>query len=216
MDINNLDFLRCVASSKRPVIVSTGMSSMGEVEQAIETLRQAGSGPIALLHCISIYPPAMEDIHLRNIETLRAAFDVPVGFSDHSTGSSIALAAIALGACIIEKHFTLDKNTPGWDHEISADPAELSAIVREGSNVFAALGSTVRTISPAELEKRKKFRRRAVLVHEINAGQTIQRDDVKFLRPGTGIGPDETRYLVGRTVRWNLPPEHELEWSDLM
>lgn len=216
MDINNLDLLRCVASRKRPVIVSTGMATLGEIEQGIATLRTAGSGPIALLHCIAIYPPAMEDVHLRNIEMLRAAFDLPVGFSDHSIGTSIPIAAIALGACIIEKHFTLDKNLPGWDHWISADPAEMSAIAREGRNVFTALGSSVRTVSPAELEKRKKFRRRAVLARAVKPGHSIQPDDLKFLRPGTGISPDEMRYVVGRKVKSELPAEHELEWSDLV
>ena len=110
MDINNLALLRYVATRKRGIILSTGMSTLGEIEQAIQALHAAGSGPIALLHCISIYPPTMETIHLRNIPTLQAAFDVPVGFSDHSIGTSIPLAAIALGACVIEKHFTIDKD----------------------------------------------------------------------------------------------------------
>ena len=215
MDINNLALLRYVAARKRGVILSTGMATLGEIEQAIQTLRDGGSGPIALLHCISIYPPAMETIHLRNIHALQSAFDVPVGFSDHSIGTSISLAAIAVGACIIEKHFTLDKDLPGWDHAISADPSELTTIAAEGHNVFLALGSTVRTVTLAEMEKRKKFRRRAILARPVKTGEIIRPGDLKFLRPGTGIGPDEMRYVVGRTVRTNLEEDHELEWSDL-
>ncbi len=215
MDINNLPLLRYVAQRKRAVILSTGMSTLGEIEQAVKTLRAADSGPIALLHCISIYPPVMEDIHLRNIEMLRTVFDVPVGFSDHSIGASIPLAAIALGACIIEKHFTLNKDLPGWDHAISADPSELTVIAREGRNVFKALGSTKRTVTTAEMEKRKKFRRRAVLSRPVKSGQVIHDEDLKFLRPGTGIDPDQVCYVVGRTAKFDMDTDHELEWADL-
>jgi N-acetylneuraminate synthase len=216
MDINNLPLLQYVARRKRAVILSTGMATLGEIEQAVQILRNEGSGPVALLHCISIYPPLMEDIHLRNILSLHSVFDLPVGFSDHSIGTSIPLAAIALGACIIEKHFTLNKDLPGWDHAISADPAELTVIAREGRNVFTALGNTVRTVNAAEMEKRKIFRRRAVLSRPVRSGQVINDDDLKFLRPGTGIDPDQVRYVVGRTVKFDLEADHELEWSDLV
>lgn len=216
MDINNLALLRYVAARKRGVILSTGMSTLGEIEQAIQALRDAGSGPIALLHCISIYPPAMETIHLRNMATLQTAFDVPVGFSDHSIGTAIPLAAIALGACIVEKHFTLDKGLPGWDHAISADPCELSTITGEGHNIFLALGDTVRSVTVAELEKRMKFRRRAIVSRPVKAGDVIQSDDVTFLRPGNGISPDQIAYIVGRKAKCDLDADHELEWSDLL
>lgn len=216
MDINYLPLLQYVGSKKRPVILSTGMSTLGEIERALSELIRAGSGAVALLHCISIYPPAMQDIHLRNISSLQAAFDLPVGFSDHSLGTAIPLAAIALGACMIEKHFTLKKDLPGWDHAISADPAELAVIAREGRNIFTALGSTVRTVTAAELEKRKKFRRRAILVRAVKAGQVLQSDDLKFQRPGTGIDPDQAGYAIGRKVKSDLPSDHELEWSDLV
>lgn len=216
MDINNLPLLEYLGSRHRPVILSTGMATLGEVERAIQVLRDSGSGSIALLHCISIYPPRMEDIHLRNISTLQTAFDLPVGFSDHSIGTSIPLAAIALGACIIEKHFTLNKNLPGWDHAISADPAELTTIAREGRDIFVALGGYVRTVNPAEMEKRKKFRRRAILTRAVRAGQVLHSEDVKFQRPGNGIGPDQLLQVVGRTVKSDLESDHELDWSDLV
>lgn len=216
MDINNVPLLQYVGSKGRPVVLSTGMSTLGEIERAVRTLSESGSGPLALLHCISIYPPAMEDVHLKNILTLQTAFDVPVGFSDHSIGTSIPLAAIALGACIIEKHFTLRKDLPGWDHAISADPAELTVIAREGRNVFTALGSTVRRVTPAEFEKRKKFRRRAILARPVTAGEVLRADDLKFQRPGTGIDPDQACYIVGRKVKSDLDSDHELDWSDLV
>src|SRR5579862_4851386 len=187
MDVNNLSLLSYAASKGRPVILSTGMSTLGEIERGLQTLQKSSSGPVALLHCISIYPPAMEDIHLRNIPMLQVTFDLPVGFSDHSLGTAIPLAAIALGACLIEKHFTLNKDLPGWDHAISADPREMSEIVRRGRDIFTALGSTVRSVSAAEMEKRKKFRRRAILARSVHAGQALQSEDLKFQRPGTGI-----------------------------
>ena len=120
---------------------------MGEIERAVETVRAEGNDQIVLLHCISIYPPDYETIHLRNMETLQRAFDCPVGFSDHTLGTAIPLAAIALGACIIEKHFTLDQDMEGWDHAISANPEQMRTIVREGKNIVTALGSGRRSVS---------------------------------------------------------------------
>src|ERR1700687_5382357 len=131
MDVVHLPLLRYVARKKRPVVISTGMATLGEVEQAVDTVRAEGNDQIVLLHCISIYPPDYETIHLRNMETLQRAFDCPVGFSDHTLGTAIPLAAIALGACMIEKHFTLDQDMAGWDHAISASPEQLRTIVRE-------------------------------------------------------------------------------------
>ncbi len=216
MDVNHLPLLEYVASKGRPVLLSTGMSTLGEVERALQVLQQGGSGPVALLHCISIYPPAYETIHLRNIPMLQQAFDVPVGFSDHSLGVAIPLAAIAVGACIVEKHFTLDKEMDGWDHAISADPAELRTIVQEGHNVFMALGSSVRTVSQAEMEKRKAFRRRIVVKRAMTKGERLRLEDLDFKRPGTGIHPDEYIYLLGRALARDVEEDHELEWSDLV
>jgi N-acetylneuraminate synthase len=149
MDINNLPLLEYVAHKGRPMVVSTGMATMGEIEAAVNTIQKAGIEQIVLLHCVSVYPPDMDLVNLRNMETLEAAFDVPVGFSDHTLGTSVPLAAIARGACFIEKHFTIDKELPGWDHAISANPDELQTIVEDGENVHRALGSTVRSVSQA-------------------------------------------------------------------
>lgn len=216
MDVNHLPLLEYVASKKRPVLLSIGMATLGEIERAVNVLQRGGTGPVALLHCISIYPPAYESINLRNITTLQQAFDVPVGFSDHTLGPAIPLAAIALGACIIEKHFTLDKDMEGWDHAISANPGELEVIVREGRNVFAALGSTVRTVGEVEMEKRKTFRRRLVVKRVMRRGETLRVEDLDFKRPGTGIHPDELAYVIGRSLARDVEFDDELEWSDLI
>ena len=216
MDINHLPLLEYVASKGRPVILSTGMATLGEIEQAVEVLQSNGSGQVALLHCVSIYPPPYEIIHLHNIPMLIQTFDMPVGFSDHTFGTAIPLAAVALGACIIEKHFTLDKEMAGWDHAISADPLELEVIVREGRNVFTALGSSKRIVAPVELEKRKKFRRRVVVRHEMHEGEQLTLADLDFKRPGTGIHPTEVEYVIGRRLARDVAEDHELEWSDLI
>jgi len=215
MDINHLPLLEYAASKNKPIILSTGMATLGEIERAVNLLKSGGSGPVALLHCISIYPPEYSSIHLRNMAALQQAFDVPVGFSDHTLGTAIPLAAIALGACIIEKHFTLDKGMEGWDHTISADPAELRTIASEGLHVFEALGNAVRTMSSSETEKRKVFRRRMVLKRSMKEGETLGANDVDFKRPGTGIHPDEMGYVIGRALKRDLQEEGELEWSDL-
>ena len=146
---------------------------------------------------------------------LQKAFDVPVGFSDHTLGTAIPLAAIALGGCIVEKHFTLDKGMDGWDHWISADPAEMKTIVEGGKNIFDALGSFVRIVSQAEMEKRLKYRRRLVLKRGLKKGSVLAESDLDFKRPGNGIHPDELKYVVGRAIKRDISEGEELEWLDL-
>lgn len=215
MDINHPVLLRAIAATGKPVLLSTGMATIGEIEAALGTLSEAGAGPVILLHCVSIYPPDPDDIHLRNIPMLQQAFDVLVGFSDHTLGTAVPLAAVGLGACLIEKHFTLDKDLAGWDHAISADPDELADLARDLPLVWRALGSSRRVVSDAEMQKRLRFRRRAVLRHAVPAGHVLTLEDLDFKRPGTGIHPNEYPYLLGRTVARPLDADHELEWDDL-
>jgi N-acetylneuraminate synthase len=215
MDINNLRLLEYVAQKGRPMIVSTGMATMGEIEQAVSAIREVGNDDIVLLHCVSVYPPDMDLVNLRNMETLRTAFDVPVGFSDHTLGTSIPLAAIARGACVVEKHFTIDKDLPGWDHAISASPVEMETIVREGKRVYRALGGTVRSVGNEELEKRSHFRRSAIAQKPLSEGETLSPDDVAFKRPGTGIAPDEFKYAEGQTLVAPVQEGHVIHWHHL-
>lgn len=216
MDINNLLFLEYIAAKKKPVVLSTGMSTLSEIEKAIKVIEKFGNKQIVLLHCISIYPPKYEDIHLRNIETLQKVFGYPVGFSDHTIGFSIPLASIVLGSCIIEKHFTLDKNLPGWDHEISADSEELSIICKESININKSLGFYKRVVSAEEEEKKKKFRRSLVYKSELKEGKTLTIDDIVAKRPGTGISPDEYKYIVGRTLKKDIESDDLISWSDFI
>ncbi len=215
MDVNNPPLLAYVAKTRKPVLLSTGMATLGEVEQALEVLRTNGSGSVALLHCVSIYPCPPALVNLRALQTWRQAFDVPVGFSDHTLGIAVPLAAVALGACIVEKHFTIDRTLEGWDHAISADPAEFRALADGTAAVHEALGESRRRIGPEELAKRAVFRRRAVARGALTSGHRLTSADLDFKRPGTGIGPDELRYVVGRTLLRDLEPDEEIEWKDL-
>lgn len=216
MDVNHLLLLKKAAQAKKPIILSTGMANLAEIARAIDTLKENAATEISLLHCISIYPPEYQDIHLNNIIGLRESFGLTVGFSDHSFGTAIPLASVALGASIIEKHFTLDKNLEGWDHSISADFDELRTICTESKNIFNALGNKIRQVSQAELKKRKRFRRCAVINKDLKAGHTIKAEDLEFKRPGTGIHPDEYQYIIGRTLKHDLENDHELSWSDFI
>lgn len=215
MDINNLGLLRYIAASGKPVLLSTGMATLSEIEQAVRTIEGEGNDRIVLLHCISIYPPAYEDIHLRNIEMLQQAFSYPVGFSDHTIGFSIPLASVALGSCLIEKHFTLDKDLPGWDHEISADPFEMKVIAEESRNIARSLGNLHRSVSFAEQEKRLKFRRSIVIRESLLSGHILTEADLVVKRPGTGIAPDEMRYVVGRRLNRDVANDELLSWNDM-
>jgi N-acetylneuraminate synthase len=146
---------------------------------------------------------------------LQQAFDVPVGFSDHTMGTAIPLAAIALGACVIEKHFTLDQDMEGWDHAISANPDQLQAIVEEGRNVFTALGGGTRIVSDAELEKRKKFRRSLVARRRLPKGHVLAEGDLDAKRPGTGVSPNEIPYVLGRKVAGDIEEDQVIRWEHL-
>jgi N-acetylneuraminate synthase len=215
MDVNHLPLLEHVASKGKAVVLSTGMATLGEIERALATLRGGGAGPVALLHCVSLYPPEPALVNLRNIGMLRDAFDVPVGYSDHTLGTAFPIASVALGACLIEKHFTLDHDMEGWDHAVSADPTELRDLVRHSRDVFIGLGQATRQISGDEVIKRRAFRRRLVMKRPMNQGERLSLADVEFKRPGTGICPDELAYVLGRTLTRSVAGDEEIEWTDL-
>lgn len=215
MDMNNLELLKYMAKQQKPIILSTGMSTLAEIEKAIEVIEGEGNNQIVLLHCISIYPPAYEDINLNNIPMLEKTFGYPVGFSDHTIGTSIPLAAVTLGSCIIEKHFTLDKDMLGWDHEISADPSELKVICEESKNIVKSLGSFKRIVSEAEKEKLKKFRRSIIIARDMKKGEEIKLEDLEFKRPGTGIRPDEVKYVIGKKLMRDIEKDEILKWEDI-
>ena len=215
MDINNPILLKYVAEKGKPIILSTGMSTLAEIENAIKTIESEGNHQIILLHCIAIYPPAYEDINLNNIPMLRQTFSYPVGFSDHSIGVPIPLASVALGSCVIEKHFTLDKDMPGWDHEVSANPEEMKVIVEESRNIAKSLGTYRRVVNQAEEEKKLKFRRSVVASKDLGKRHALTVEDSAFKRPGSGILPDEVHYVIGRTLKRDVFCDELLCWEDM-
>lgn len=216
MDINHLPLLRYVGQKQKPVFLSTGMATMQEIHRAVDELFGVGCKTVALLHCVSLYPPDPQTLNLKNIPMLRDTFQVPVGFSDHTIGVSMPLAAIALGAHIVEKHFTLDRDMEGWDHWVSATPAELETIVMEGRSVSQALGGYQRIVTEREIDKRNSFRRRIVVRRALDAGAILTWDDLDYKRPGTGIHPDEAQYVVGRRLARSVEADHELVWADMV
>lgn len=215
MDINNLELLDHVARKGKPMIVSTGMASLGEIESAVQTVHEAGNDQLVLLHCVAVYPPDMHIMNLRNIDMLRKTFDVPVGFSDHTLGTTIPLAAIARGACVVEKHFTIDKDLPGWDHAISANEEEMRTLVEAGNDVYTALGTSVRQVSEAEIKKRRDFRRSAIAQRSLSKGDVIRREDIAFKRPGDGVRVDEFEYVEGRELVEDVEAGHVIRWKHL-
>ncbi len=216
MDVNNLLLLEHIAKKNKPIVLSTGMATLMEIENAVKTIEAAGNRQIILLHCVSVYPPVYEDIHLNNIPMLRQKFGYPVGFSDHSIGIAIPLASVVLGSCVIEKHFTIDKDMPGWDHAVSADPHEMKTIVEGSRNIVRALGSDQRVVGKAEQEKKIKFRRSIVAKRDLKQGRLVTLDDLTFKRPETGIHPDEVKNVLGRKLKRNISGDEVVQWSDLI
>ena len=214
-EVTNWSFLEYVARKNKPLILSTGMSFLSEVEQAVRVIRQAGCEHLILLHCVSSYPAAPDCTNLRAMKTMATAFQLPVGYSDHTPGIEVALAAVALGACVIEKHFTLDKNLPGPDHKASLDPDELQALVAGIRTVEQALGNGIKQPVSSEEENRIIGRRSLATAATISKGTILKPELVTALRPATGISPVEIDRLIGRKVKQNMPQGSLISWSDL-
>ena len=215
MDLNHDRMLIDAAKTGRPIILSTGFSTLAEIEHALTTLEGVGHTDTVLLHCIALYPPpADEFVNLRNIEMLRDTFGYPVGFSDHTIGVEVTLAAIALGAAVIEKHFTLDKTLPGWDHAVSADPADMAIITSAARRIPAALGSRRRIVTDAERQNGEAMRRSVVAARDIRSGEVLTEDHLEFRRPGTGISPNDADRLLGRAARHDIAADTLLSDDD--
>jgi N,N'-diacetyllegionaminate synthase len=204
-ELTNHAFLRHVARKARPMIVSTGMATIGEVEAAVRVILETGNPDIILLHCVSNYPADPNSINLRAMATMAQAFGLPVGFSDHTLGIEIPLAAVALGACVLEKHFTLDRNLPGPDHQASLDPGTLAALVLAVRNVEAALGHGRKEPSLTESNIAAVARRSLVAWRDIPAGALLTNDFLTTRRPGTGLPPFIAPYLIGLRARHTIP-----------
>ncbi|PWR04552.1 N-acetylneuraminate synthase [Meridianimarinicoccus roseus] len=220
-EITNLVFLRHLAAKGVPIILSTGMATLDEIAEAVDCLRAhwAGSGDIAenltILHCTSNYPTAPQDVHLNAMRTIAEVTGLPVGYSDHTVGIAVCTAAAALGARVIEKHFTLDRTMPGPDHKASLEPGELKAMVEQVRVVEAALGSAAKGPTASEREMRVLARRSVSAASDLAPGTVLSARDLVMLRPATGIAPRDHDALLGRVLKRPLAAGQALQWDDL-
>jgi N,N'-diacetyllegionaminate synthase len=214
-ELTNLPFLAHIAGYRKPMIVSTGMAYLGEVETAVRIIEETGHQDVILLHCVSNYPADPVDANLRAMETMAAAFGFPVGYSDHTLGIEVALAAVALGARVIEKHFTLDRTLPGPDHQASLEPDELKKLVQGIRIVEMALGHGRKEPVPSEADTAAVARKSLVAAEDIPAGTILTERLIVAKRPGTGLPPVMQPYLIGRTVRTAVTAGTLLTWEML-
>ena len=199
-EITNYPYLRKMGSFGKEVLLSTGMADLGEIEAALRVLEESGTprGKIIVLHCTTEYPTPMDEVNLRAMRAIGEAFGVRVGYSDHTPGIEIPIAAVAMGATVIEKHFTLDRKLPGPDHQASLEPGELKEMVRAIRNVEVALGDGIKKPTPSELKNRLVARKSIVAVGVIRKGEPFTHDNLGSKRPGSGLSPMELPALIGR------------------
>lgn len=198
-EITNLPFLRHIGQFGKSVILSTGMSTLGDIEAAIDVLEKAGTprSLITVLHCTTDYPTPMAEVNLQAMQTIKTAFGVEVGYSDHTAGIEVSIAAAALGASVIEKHFTLDKNLPGPDHKASLEPEELKAMVSAIRNIEMAMGDGVKRLTASEARNKPVARKSLVASKAIKAGELFTPENITTKRPGTGISPMSWDAIIG-------------------
>jgi N,N'-diacetyllegionaminate synthase len=212
-EITNLPYLRHIGRLGKPVILSSGMSRLDEIESALRVLEAAGTRRelVTILHCNTEYPTPMTDVNLRAMQTIKNAFGVAVGYSDHTEGTEVAVAAVALGATVIEKHFTLDRNLPGPDHRASLEPDEFKAMVRAIRNIELALGDGIKRPSPSESKNLPIARKSVVAARQIRAGELFSAENLAVKRPGTGISPMRWDEVIGQIARRDFEPDELIE-----
>lgn len=216
MELNNLPYLTQLGETGCPLVLSTGMGTIEEIAEAIETIKVTGNNSLVVLHCTSVYPSPPELIRLRNITGLRIEFpNIPVGFSDHSIGIDIPVSAVALGACVIEKHFTLDRTRIGMDNQMATEPAQLIEMVTSCRRVHRAMGGGARILDTQEISMATKMRRSIIARESIGAGQKIQKSLIDFKRPGDGIPPSKTELILGKLAIRDIAAGEAITQADV-
>lgn len=205
-ELTNHPFLIQLAKFGLPLLLSTGMSTLEEVREALNSIRCESDTSMALLHCVSAYPAAAADCNLRAIREMEAAFHLPIGFSDHTLGTAVSIAAVALGACVIEKHLTVDRQLPGPDHRASLEPAAFRKLSKDIRLAEVSLGDGVKRPATSELDTARVARRSIFVIAEVAAGERLEEPHVAFLRPGTGLPPARWKQIRGRKATRNLQP----------
>lgn len=211
-DMNNIPFLHQLNRYRRPVLLSTGMADLAEVRESLDALSDC---PVILLHCTSDYPAPLKDVNLAAIRTLQQTFGRTTGYSDHTEGIEISLAAAAFGAQVIEKHFTLDRTLPGPDHKASLEPHELAHLVSSLRRLEQAWGDGVKRCMPSEADTRAVARKSVVAARKITAGKVLEPADLTVKRPGTGLAPKHYYSLIGRTANRDMQEEELFSWDDV-
>lgn len=215
-DLTNRELVEAVAQTGKPLVLSTGHAFIGEVETSLGWVRAIDPDlHVTLLHCTSQYPTDPSDVHLRAMQTMQTAFGCDVGLSDHTLGTSVSLAAVALGAIMLERHVTEDQQSPGPDHNFALEPDVLRSLVDGCAMVSAALGSAVKTPTQAEFENRRLARRSIHAATDLSAGHVITRADLTVVRPALGIEPAALNIVVGRTIAADLTAGQPLQWTDV-
>jgi N,N'-diacetyllegionaminate synthase len=214
-EITNFPLLEYIARKGKPIILSTGMATLREVEEALQVIQDQGVKDIILLHCVTSYPAMAKDINLKAMETLSVAFNLPVGLSDHTVGITIPIAAVALGACVIEKHLTLDRKLPGPDHRASLEPEELRQMIEAIRDVENAMGDGIKRLTEKEEEIKKATRRSIVASTDIPQGSIITEDMFDIKRPGNGIEPKYIDKIIGAIVKVDINRDDRLTWSKI-
>lgn len=216
-EITNLPYLKRAAQISKEIILSTGMSTLGEIETAIKILTDEGMSKekITVLHCNTEYPTPMKDVNLNAMITIRDAFKINVGYSDHTLGIEVPVAAVSLGAKVIEKHYTLDKNMEGPDHRASLDPIELKQMVNAIRNIELAMGDGIKKPSPSEIKNKNLARRSVHILKGVQQGQILTEKDIIMKRPGDGISPMLLDLVIGKKVKRDLPEDYMLMFNDI-
>lgn len=218
-EITNKPLIRHIARKGKPIILSTGMSTLGEVEKAVgwideEWTNLSNNPQLTLLHCVSSYPAPFEETNLMAMKTMEMAFGCPVGYSDHTMGIEIPVAAVAVGAKVIEKHFTLDRNMEGPDHKASLEPSELKAMVSAIRNVEKAMGDGIKRLARCEEDTKNVARKSIVITRDIKKGDMVSLEDIIIKRPGTGIQPEFKDLIVGMKAKRDMKADSILSWDD--
>jgi N-acetylneuraminate synthase len=214
MDLNNYPFIDYIAKFNIPIILSTGFSTIKEISKALNIIKKNNNKNIILMHCVGEYPPKDEIINLPKIKFLQNKFSCRVGFSDHSLGIPISLAAISLGARVIEKHFTINKKLVGWDHSISLDPRELNLLVKESRRIILAIQN--KGVKVVEKKKKINFFRRSIVASRlINKGEKINHDMLDYKRPGTGLSPENSKKVIGKFASKNIKKDDLVHSEDI-
>lgn len=216
-EITNLPYLEKIGSLGKPIILSTGMSDLGDIEKAIKVLVENGAeqSDLIVLHCNTEYPTPFQDVNLKAMNTIGSAFGVKIGYSDHTLGIEVPIAAVAMGAVCIEKHFTLDRNMPGPDHRSSLEPEELKEMVRSIRNIEVALGSTIKKPSESELKNVSVARKSIHTARDLKKGTKITREDIQMKRPGTGISPMDLELVLGGELLEDCAEDAMLTFQNL-